>query len=112
VLAVAISLVVLVVAANLVVLVYARGVVRAAVDEGARSGSRAGGSVDSCELRAASVLGDLLGGAMRRSVAVVCRAEPGAMTARADARFAGWVGALVPTWSFTIEARVVEERVP
>jgi hypothetical protein len=64
--ATAFSLIVFVMMANFIVFLYARGVVRAAVDEGARAGGRFGASSAECESRARDVLGDLLAGAPRK----------------------------------------------
>ena len=60
--ATAFSLIVFVMMANFIVFLYARGVVRAAVDEGARAGGRFGATTGECESRARDVLGDLLAG--------------------------------------------------
>ena len=54
--ATAFSLIVFVMMANFIVFLYARGVVRAAVDEGARAGGRFGATTGECESRARDVL--------------------------------------------------------
>lgn len=78
--------------ANLVVVQYAAGVVRAAVDEGARQGAVLGGDAAACERRAGEVLADLLGGPYGDGVAVECVGDPAWMEARA----AGTLPPLVP----------------
>lgn len=111
--AVGMSFVMLVVAANLIVFVYARGVVRAAVDEGARVGSRVGAGIEDCEDRAGGVLDDLLGGALRNAVTISCSVEAsGELAAHADARLPSWIPFFVPQWVFSVEARSGLERVP
>lgn len=110
--ATAFSLLAFVMMANLVVFVYARGVVRAAVDEGARAGGRLSASADECEDRASDVVGDLLGGALGDGVSLTCTEKRDVMTARANVALRGWLPGLVPDWSFTLEAQSVKERAP
>jgi hypothetical protein len=107
------SLVAFVMMANFIVFLYARGVVRAAVDEGARAGGRVGAGTAECEARAGDVLGDLLGGPLGAGVNVAC-SERGddVMRARADVVLSGWLPGVIPDWSFTIEAQSVKERAP
>ena len=94
--------------ANLIVFQYGRGVVRAAVDEGARVGSRASAGADDCEARARDVVADLLGGAMGEGVALSCSVKGGFVTARADVAFPAWLPP-VPDWSFSLSATAVAE---
>lgn len=77
--------------ANFVVMQYAAGVVRAAVDEGARQGALLGGSPEACEERAAEVLGGLLGGPYGADIGISCTAEGGWVEARAEGTVAGFV---------------------
>lgn len=105
------ALVTFVVLANLVVFVYARGVVRAAVDEGARRGGRLGASPADCEARAADVVADLLGGRIGDDVSVSCSASDDAAVAVGHVRLKGWLP-VVPDWTFTLEGRSVRERAP
>lgn len=108
------SLIAFVMMANFVVFLYARGVVRAAVDEGARTGGRVGASAAECEARATDVVDDLLGGGLGTGVRVGCR-EDGrdeVMRARADVVLGGWLPGVMPDWSFTLEAQSVKERAP
>jgi hypothetical protein len=100
--------------ANFIVFLYARGVVRAAVDEGARTGGRLDATASDCEARAADVLGDLLAGGLGDGVHVSCREgrDPDVVRARADVVLRGWLPGLTPDWSFTLEAQSVKERSP
>ena len=97
--------------ANFVVFVYARGVVRAAVDEGARRGGRLGANAGQCEARAEDVVGDLLGGQLGDGVSIACSRSDGLVVARGQAHFQSWLP-LVPDWRFTLEGRSVRERAP
>ena len=106
---IALSLLAFVMMANFIVFLYARGVVRAAVDEGARTGGRTGAGVAECERRAGEALGDLLGGALGEDVAIQCRRVPDAMHAHASVTFHGWLPGVIPDWSFDIEARSATE---
>lgn len=101
----ALSLFVFVMMANFIVFLYARGVVRAAIDEGARTGGRSGASAAECETRAASAVGDLLGGALGDDVSVRCHREADAMLANASVTLHGWLPGIVPDWTFVLEAR-------
>src|SRR2546422_9212665 len=84
VLATALSLLVFVALANLVVDLYARGVVRAAVDEGARAGAPIDAGAGDCEQRARDVVHSLLGGKLGSDVRVECHGEQSRMTAGVD----------------------------
>jgi hypothetical protein len=107
--AAALSLLVFVALANVVVDLYARGVVRSAVDEGARAGAAVDTSPADCERRSREVLANLLAGAAGRSVRVSCREVGGAMEAQAEVTLAAWIPG-VPSWSFTVLGSVVKER--
>lgn len=111
VLAVGLSLLLLALGANLIAWQYGRGVVRAALDEGARAGARMPVDVVVCEERAAATLGDLLGGTMGDGVELRCRLDGDRVVAEADVTFAPWV-APVPHWSFTARAVAVAEVLP
>lgn len=110
--AVALSLVLLVMVTNVLVLSYARGVVRAALDEGVRAGARAPASERECEDRAAAVLDDLLGGAMRSEVgAVVCVDDGEQVHAQVRATFRAWLPVL-PHWQIDTRAVAIKEVLP
>lgn len=109
--ATALSLLAFVVLANFVVFLYARGVVRAAVDEAARTGGRHGVGVQQCERRADDVLSDLVRG-MRSDVRIRCRIDGDVMRSEALVTLRGWVPPLTPDWSFTFVGQSVREEVP
>lgn len=113
VLATGLSLVLFVMLANLIVYQYGRGVVRAALDEGVRRGSRAASDpVASCNAAVVGVLSDLAGGSMGSQVAFAgCSASDSHVQASAEVSFQGWLPT-VPDWSFTARARAVREREP
>ena len=96
--------------ANLVVDLYARGVVRAAVDEGAR-----GGCTDRQQhrrLRTASrdIVHNLLGGELGRQVQVECHDVQGRMTADVVVVLPGWIPGVVPDWSFRLVGSATKEH--
>jgi len=107
-LAIAISLMVFVSMVNVLLFVYARGVIRAAVDEGARAGSFSDAGVGECEARAADALSDLLGGQLGDGVAVTCAATGSEVRAVADAALTSPIPGF-GTWRFSLEAAAVRE---
>ncbi len=109
--AVGLSLLLLSDLANLVVFQYARGVVRAALDEGVRAGSRATAAAAECQARAQAVLDDLLSGPLGDAVVIGCTDTGDRMLARADVTLHAWAP-MVPDWSFLTEATAVKERFP
>ena len=108
--ATAFSLIALVMMANFIVFVYARGVVRAAVDEGARAGSRFGATTAEGDSRARDVLGDLLAGRLGSDVSVQCESNEDEIHASVHVTLHGWLPAVVPDWTFTLDARSVKEH--
>ena len=102
-LVVGLSLLVVMWIANLVADAYGRGVVRAALDEGARAGSRLSASAGECEARAAEVMRSLLGGTMGQGVHIRCTATPTEVTAQATGTFAAWMPP-VPDWRVDMTA--------
>jgi hypothetical protein len=109
--ATAFTLIVFVMMANFIVFLYARGVVRAAVDEGARAGSRFGATTTECDSRARDVLGDLLAGRLGSDVHVKCEStSEDEMHAIVHATLHGWLPGVVPDWTFTLDARSVKEH--
>jgi hypothetical protein len=75
--------------ANLVVVQYGRGVLRSALDQGARAGA-VSSSVEECRQRTENVLGQLLGGRMGDSVETSCGIGPRMVTASGRAVFVSW----------------------
>ncbi len=109
--ATAFSLIVFVMMANFIVFLYARGVVRASVDEGARTGGRFGATTAECEERARDVLADILGGGLGRDIRIHCKSpDDDVMRATVHVTLHGWLPGLVPDWTFTLEARSVREH--
>ena len=108
--ATAFSLIVFVMMANFIVFLYARGVVRAAVDEGARAGSRFGATTSDCDSRARDVLGDLLAGRLGSDVDIQCESDEDEMRANVHVTLHGWLPGVVPDWTFTLDARSVKEH--
>lgn len=108
--AIAMSLLLFVMMANVIIAMYGRGVVRAALDEGVRTGSRAGDSAAQCDQRVEQALGQLLGGEMGDGVAFQgCAVVDGRMVAGAQVTFAGWLPG-VPDFVFDVGAAAVKEE--
>jgi hypothetical protein len=108
VLAVALSLVLFVMLCNAIVYQYGRGVVRAALDEGVRSASRAGGTVGTCEAAAEEVRHSLLGGPVGSHVAIRCGLVADTVRATATGYLPSWLP-LVPDWPVDLAASAVKE---
>lgn len=89
-----VSLVLLTGVIQVITFQYGKGTVRAALDEGARAGSRSGEPVAACQARAADVLDDLLGGPMGDGVTVTCADGGDRVVATAVVHFDGWFGRL------------------
>jgi hypothetical protein len=108
VLAVALSLLLFVMACNAIVYQYARGVVRSALDEGVRSGSRATGSTGACEAAAEAVRRSLLGGPVGAHVELRCAIVDGQVRADAAGYLPSWLPG-VPDWPIDLRASAVDE---
>jgi hypothetical protein len=113
--AVGISLILLVMVANVIVVQYGRGVLRAAVDEGVRDGSRYFADEElaavegRCEHRAREVLHNLLRGRMGRGLEPRCRATDSDVTAVIEGRFEGWLPG-IPDFDATTRGAAARER--
>lgn len=111
-LAVAGTFVVAVAAVHLLMFLYAQAVVRSALDEAVRVGSRVDGGPAVCLQRAAEVREDLLGGDLGDGVSFACAVEPhpagGRLVASAVARFRSPMPG-VPPLSFRLSATAVQE---
>lgn len=112
---IATSLVVFTLVANVVLVQYGRAVVRSALDDGVRAGSRVTSSAAAaelaCEATAHATRRDLLGGSLGEGVAIDCLPAAGEMRAVATSVFASWFPA-VPDWVFTDRAVAVQEQGP
>lgn len=107
----ALSLLLLVVLANLIVVQYGRGVLRAAAEEGAQSGSRLFAGVAECEQRANEVVDAGLGGSMGDGVVVSCTPGSGTMVATVTFVFEPWLP-LVPSFAGSEESVALKEELP
>jgi Flp pilus assembly protein TadG len=87
-------LVIVTVVINVIVFQYGKGVVRSALDEAARAGSRNTSGPAECEARASNVLADLLGGQMGSGVQVSCAEDATRIIATATVHFDGWFGSI------------------
>ncbi|MGI9016318.1 MAG: hypothetical protein ACR2HR_04300 [Euzebya sp.] len=102
--AVGLTMVLLVMFANVLVIHYARGVMQAAIEEGARQGT-AVGSAEFCVQRASDVVTRGLG-AMAASVDQAgCTVAPGQTLASMQATFRPWLPVL-PTQTVSVRALV------
>ena len=97
--------------ANMVVFQYGKGVVRGALNDGVRAGSKVGAGTVDCEQAIADAMGDLLGGTMGRGVTTVCTDDAAGVGAVADVTFRSWIPG-VPDWSFSLSAQSVKEPTP
>ncbi|MDH5616380.1 MAG: hypothetical protein OEY62_07570 [Acidimicrobiia bacterium] len=98
------ALVFFVLLANLVVMQYGRGVVRSALDEGARAGALSGAGPAECLARVDGVLDDLLGGPLFADLIWTCSRDGEWMVAAATGRLAGWLP-MVPDIPLQMEGR-------
>ncbi len=108
--AVGFSLVLLTMLANVIVFEYGRGVVRAALDEGVRMGSRAQATERECLRRIHDIIQDMIV-SMADQLEVSCRDEGDQVEASASANFEAWIPG-VPNWRFTSDAVAVKEHPP
>ena len=106
--AIAMSMVVFVMCANVIAVMYARGVVRGALDEGARAGAASGAQTAECEQRIGQVLDQLLAGQMGDGISYTCDADDDQVVATSHAAFPGWLPGM-PTASFQLAAQSVKE---
>lgn len=90
---------------------YVRGAVQVALERGVRAGSVVGAGEVECEAAIADSLASALGGAVRDSLSVGCRAETEAITATASGMVPAWMGP-APDLGFTLGARAVREPEP
>jgi hypothetical protein len=103
--ATAFSLLLLMLMANLLVDLYARGAVREALDEATRAAVPVDAAPGACERRASEVLDGLLHGPIGDGVVVTCDVGPQHVHARASVTLRSWLPALLPAWSFDVDAR-------
>lgn len=111
-LAVVFTLLVAIAVVNVFTFLYGQAVVRSALDEGVRAGSRIGAGAAVCESRAAGVLDDLLAGKLGDGVTITCApAGLDRLVATAQATFDSPMPG-VPSWTIRLEATAVQETGP
>jgi len=109
--AVGLSLIFFVLLVQFVIWQYGRGVVRSALDEGARVSAPAQAGPADCEERARAVVTDLMGGAMGDEVRIRCTETATQVRAEATVTFRAWLRPS-PDWSFTVAASARKEALP
>jgi hypothetical protein len=110
-LAISIGLFALVVLANFITYQYGRGAVRSALDQAARSGSRASSSAGACQARADDTIRALLGGPLGDDITITCTDDGQHLTVSATGTFHGWLP-IVPDYTFTDTAIAAKEPNP
>ena len=93
---------------NLIAIQYAQGVVRAALDEGVRTGSVASATEAECLDGILRVMRDLLNGPLGRDVEFSRVVINGQVVASAQAEFEGWFPGM-PSVAFSTDVRAVKE---
>ena len=107
-LAVAFTLIVAVAAINIFLYLYGQGATRAAIDEGVRAGSRVDAGEAACLQRSLEALDGLMPGPLGDGVVISCSNEGGELVAVADVTLESPLPG-IPSWSFQMEARAVQE---
>ena len=107
-LAVSFTLIVAVLVVNMLLYLYGQGAARAAIDEGVRAGSRVDAGEEACRLRAEEALEGLMPGPLGDGVRLNCVTYGDELVATADVTLSSPLPG-VPSWSFQMEARVVQE---
>ncbi|MDJ0923597.1 MAG: hypothetical protein QNJ77_03465 [Acidimicrobiia bacterium] len=107
-LAVAFTLIVAVVVVNMFLYLYGQGAARAAIDEGVRAGSRVDAGQSVCEHRARQALEGLMPGPLSSGVEIRCAGAEGEIIAVAEVTLDSPLPG-VPSWSFQMEARAIQE---
>ena len=107
-LAVSFTLIVAVIVITLLLYLYGQGAARAAIDEGVRAGSRVDAGEEACRIRAEEALQGLMPGPLSDGVSLDCAVSGGELVATADVTLSSPLPG-VPSWSFQMEARAVQE---
>ena len=92
--------------ANLVVVQYGRGVIRSALEQGARAGTV--GGVERCEDTVQVVIQNLLGGRMSDDLILGCSVAGATVLAEASVTFDSWTP-LTPDFPISMATRAVVE---
>ncbi len=93
---------------NVIVFQYGQGAVRSALDEGARAGSRGGGTA-ACEARADAAIHDLAAG-MADGVAITCAIAGQTITATATVAWQGWLTSVGDYQRTIVASAALEDR--
>ena len=107
-LAVAFTLVVAMAAINIFLYLYGQGAARAAIDEGARAGSRVAAGEAVCVQRSREALHGLMPGPLGDGVTINCVTIGDELVAIADVTLDSPLPG-IPSWSFQMQARAVQE---
>lgn len=108
--AVGLSFLFMVMMVNFIAVQYGRGVLRAAADEGARTGARVvSDPVSVCQARENQILDGL--GSMAGNVQATCVQQGGQIHAQASAQFKGWLPG-IPTFNENANAISHAEKAP
>jgi hypothetical protein len=107
-LAVGFTLIVAVIVVNLLLYLYGHSAARAAIDEGVRAGSRVAAGPAVCEARADEALEALMPGPLGDGVTINCAGAGNALVATADVTLSSPLPG-IPSWSFQMQARAVQE---
>jgi len=107
-LAISFTLVVAIAVVNMFLYLYGQGAARAAIDEGVRAGSRVDAGEKTCQQRAAEALVGLMPGPLGDGVTIACFVEGGELVAVADVTLNSPMPG-IPSWSFRMQARAVQE---
>ena len=93
-LAILVTLFVFLMATNFIVDQYAQGVLRTAVDEGARAGSLEGapaGAQSACQAKERQVMSGLLAGSFAAGIRLDCALDGGEVVATASGKLPAWL---------------------
>lgn len=104
----AVALLLVVQLVNVIVFQYGQGAVRSALDEGARAGSRGGGTA-ACEARADAAIHDLAAG-MADGVAIDCVINGQTITATATVTWQGWLTSIGDYQRTIVASAALEDR--
>ena len=107
-LAVAFTLIVAIAVINMLLYLYGQGATRAAIDEGVRAGSRVAAGEAACLQRSAEALHGLMPGPLSDGVTINCVRVGDELIAIADVTLDSPLPG-IPSWSFQMQARAVQE---
>jgi hypothetical protein len=88
---------------------YARGVVRGAIDEGARAGAPEFAGAADCAIAANAALSQLLGGTLGSDIRIECSSDGERSIARAVGTIPSIAPGLIPATEIDVTALIVKE---